>query len=158
MNNKCEFRVEQFNPMRVACCRIESESPEPKAFSALAEWAKSQGLPITKETRFFGFNDPCPEPGQMIYTYEAWMTVGDEGNETELVKFKQHPGGHYAVLKTGLPQIGHAWDRLGRSVKASSYRIVSGPALEEALTAPMETAFDDAVMDLFLPIEEALVD
>ena len=56
---------------------------------------------------------------------------------------------------TPLREIGEAWDQLVEAVNAGKYEFDSGPALEEALTNPIDTPFDKTEMKLYLPIKLA---
>lgn len=152
MNVSKELQIEEMDSIRVARVSVECENPEVAAFKALAEWVSRNEPEPLKNVRFFGFNDPCPEPGQAVYRYEAWMTVSDKARQEGDVGVMLHPARKYAVLTTPLSEIGESWDRLVEVVKASEYDIDSGPALEEALGNPLETPFDKAVMKLYLPV------
>lgn len=148
------LEIEEISTMRVARVTAEGESPEIGAFQALFDWSREHKNSVPERVRFFGFNDPCPEPGQTVYKYEAWMTVNDDAVGSETVTMNTHRGGRYAVLVTPLGEIEQAWERLVGMVRESSYRIGQGPALEEALSNPVETSFAQAVMKLYLPISE----
>ncbi|MBU0983452.1 MAG: GyrI-like domain-containing protein [candidate division Zixibacteria bacterium] len=152
MNATKDVQVEAMDSMRVARVTVTSENPETRAFQALVDWARKCEPGPPGRVRFFGFNDPCPKPGQKVYEYEAWMTVSDTAREEDDVSIVTHPGRTYAVLTTPLRDIGKAWSRLSRAVKESEYEYDSGPALEEPLTDPIRTPFDAAVMKLYLPI------
>jgi DNA gyrase inhibitor GyrI len=75
----------------------------------------------TSFPRFFGFGEPLPVGDDLVYVFEAWMTVaGDEtlaGDEAlagdETVGVQRVPGGLYAVT-TVTPEAnaeGAAWER-----------------------------------------------
>jgi len=153
MSRSKGLQIEEMDSMRIARVCIESENPEIAAFKALADWAKKNEPEALDNKRFFGFNDPCPEPGQTIYKYEAWMTVSNKARGTKNISVIKHQGRKYAVTTTPLKEIGEAWDRLCEAVKASDYDFDSGPALEEALSNPLDTPFDKATMKLYLPIK-----
>lgn len=139
--------------MRVARVAVESENPEIAAFKALADWARKNVPGALKKTRFFGFNDPCPEPGQTVYRYEAWMSIDEQTGGTDDVSVIVHPGGKYAVVTTSLAEISDVWHWLDRAVKENGYEYGTGPALEEMLTDPIDTPFDRAVVKLYLPVK-----
>ncbi len=152
MQNSKTLQIEEMEPMRIARVVVECEGPEIAAFQALADWAQKNEPAPPPRTRFFGFNEPCPEPGQTVYAYEAWMTVSKDARGDGEVSVRVHPGGRYAVTTTPLPEIGAAWHRLASAVKAGGYEYGSGPALEEALANPIETPFDKAEIKLYFPI------
>jgi len=149
------LQIEEMDAMRVARVIAKCENPEITAFKALVYWAERNEPEPSNSVRFFGFNDPCPEPGQTVYEYEAWMTVSEKVHGEGDVSIIMHPGRRYAVTVTPLREIGKAWARLCIAVKASKYKIDSGPALEEALMNPTKTSFDKAKMKLYLPIKKA---
>ena len=155
MKTPMALQIEKMESLRVARVSIECENPEIAAFKALTDWAKKNEPEPLNNARFFGFNDPCPKPGQKIYEYEAWMTVSEKASEDGDVSIVVHPGRTYAVMFTPLRKIGEAWHQLSSAVKASSYEYESGPALEEALKNPTTTTFDEAEMKLYLPIKKA---
>jgi DNA gyrase inhibitor GyrI len=149
------LQIEEMDSMRIARIIVECESPEITAFKALVDWAKKNEPEPLDSVRFFGFNDPCPVPGQTVYKYEAWMTVSDKACGEGDVSIIVHPRRRYAVMLAPLREIGGAWARLGEAVRASNYKFDSGPALEEALTNPISTPFNKAEMRLYLPIRRA---
>lgn len=149
------LQIEETGSMRIARVSVKCENPEIAAFNALVDWAEKNEPEPLNCVRFFGFNDPCPEQGQTVYRYEAWMTVSDNAGGEGDVSVMVHPGGEYAVMTTPLREIREAWERLGKAVKASEYEIGSGPALEEALMNPIDTPFNKAKMKLYLPIRRA---
>ncbi len=154
MNSSKGLQIEEMDSMRVARVAIECENPEIAAFRALIEWATRNEPEPPDRVRFFGFNDPCPAPGQTVYEYEAWMTVSEKAREQDRVSIVVHPGQTYAVISTPLLEIGEAWVRLGEAVKNSEYEFGSGPALEEAMTHPLSTPFEKAQMKLYLPVQK----
>jgi len=118
------LQIEEMDSMRIARVIIECENPEIAAFKALVDWAERNEPEPSNSVRFFGFNDPCPEPGQTVYKYEAWMTVSKKARGEGDVNIMVHPGGKYAVMITPLREIGQAWDRLGKAVNTKvSYSI-----------------------------------
>ncbi|HYG60262.1 MAG TPA: effector binding domain-containing protein, partial [Symbiobacteriaceae bacterium] len=103
-------------------------------------------------TRYFGFNNPSPSPGQAEYGYEEWVTVPDSAQPSGPVAIKQFAGGLYAVVTTYLYEIGERWQKLVRWVQESAaYELDERQCLEETVnTATMHS--DNAQLDLFLPI------
>jgi DNA gyrase inhibitor GyrI len=132
---------------------VNSDNPEIKAYKKIIEWGKRNNAPITDNTRLFGFNDPCPEPGQTVNEYEAWMSVDSNVTGSEDIEVFDFSGGTYAVKETKLTQIGNAWSSLSLAVKNSDYRCRHAPALEEPVTNPLETPFQSANIILYLPVE-----
>jgi DNA gyrase inhibitor GyrI len=152
MPKHASSRIEKLEPMRVARIVVKSQEPEIKAYRELIDWGRNNDPDFPENTRFFGFNDPCPKPGQTIYKYEAWMTVSDDTRGRDNINIKQHQGGRYAVTDTPLRDVGKAWDDLAEWAKVSGYGFGVGPALEEALTNPVTTPFGKAILRLYLPI------
>ena len=152
MNQSPKITVEELAPMRIARVSIEDENPEIKAFSTLIKWAEKNAPEALEKPRFFGFNDPCPEEGQKIYKYEAWMTVGDDARAEDNVTIETYKGGKYAVRVTPLSDIVEIWHGFEAVVKAAGYEVGKGPGLEEPLTHPVRTPFDKARMKLYFPI------
>ncbi|MCP4706775.1 MAG: GyrI-like domain-containing protein [candidate division Zixibacteria bacterium] len=155
METSAPLQIEKMESLRIARVSVMSESPEIAAFKALIDWAKKNEPEPLNSVRLFGFNDPCPEPGQKVYEYEAWMTVSENARKEGDVSIIDHPGGTYAVIFTPLIKIGEAWLQLYNAVKKSDYKYGAGPALEEALTDPINTPFDKAEMKLYFPIIKA---
>jgi hypothetical protein len=74
--DKLDVRIVHLETMRVASAVGFGANPEEQAWNKILAFAKAKGLPEKpEETRFFGFNNPDPSPGNPNYGYEQWMTV-----------------------------------------------------------------------------------
>jgi len=140
-------------PMRVAAALGFSESPEGDAHTALAKWAKAQGL-LGKVYRTFGFNNPDPSPGSPKYGYELWITVGPEVEASGEIEIKNFSGGLYAVTRCqGIETIGAVWKNLVAWREASTYKCGHHQWLEEGIfPLGADLPPDKYVLDLYLPI------
>jgi DNA gyrase inhibitor GyrI len=147
------IRIVEMPPMRVACYRAESESPELDALKKLRTWAEQKGF-IGPNTRTFGFDNPGPSNERAEYGYEVWMTVGKDAKDSSDVRIKEIAGGIYAVTRTDLPHIGETWKRLVKWCKAESYPFAEGQCLEEHLSHPVDVDDGPVMLDLYLPIEK----
>lgn len=100
-------------------------------------------------------HNPSPSPGSPNYGYEQWLVLDPEADveASEDVTLKSFEGGLYAVTRCKLPQIGETWRQLVSWRETSAYTSGHHQWLEEALS-PVGTAFDDMVMDIYLPLAE----
>lgn len=146
-----KVRVVRLEPLHVAVGYGFGASPEEQAWQKLLDWAKRKGLlENVKAQRFFGFNNPDPSPGSPNYGYEQWMTVGPDVQPEGEIKFKEFPGGLYAVMHCeGIPNP-DIWRQLVLWCEHSRYRFAHHQWLEECLN-PLDPP-DKLVFDLFLPI------
>ena len=85
-------------PLRVACFRAISETPEDDAAAFLRRWADGAGL--HERPRSFGFDvDVPPElAADGLRGYELWYAVGGDVSATAPVVMREFPGGDYATL------------------------------------------------------------
>ena len=147
-----DVRIVRLDPMRVAVSHGFGPSPEGIAWDKLRGWIKATGLK-PEEHRFFGFNNPDPSPGSPNYGYEQWIAVGTDVQPEGDITIKAFGGGLYAVTRCKLPQIGEAWKQLVAWRDDSQYKGGHHQWLEECIS-PIDTSFDDLVMDIYLPIAE----
>jgi DNA gyrase inhibitor GyrI len=124
-----DVRVVEFEPTRVVTCRRVGEQAADSALETLIGWASERGLlarmrPGTGPPRFFGFGEPLPVGDDLVYAFEAWVTVASDETLTdetvagdvagdEAMGVQQVPGGLYAVT-TVTPEAfaeGAAWER-----------------------------------------------
>jgi DNA gyrase inhibitor GyrI len=150
-----DVRIVRLEPSRVVAAYAYGSSPEMHAWESLLSWAKSKGLlnaPILP--RFFGFNNPVPDPGSPNYGYEQWMTVAPDVTGNGDVQAKEFSGGLYAVTRCRLSEIRETWKRLTEWNEEGPYRLAHHQWLEECLTPPMPVTGTerDLVYDLYLPI------
>ena len=85
-------------PMRVACFRALSRTPEDDAVKVLRQWAAGAGLRETP--RSFGFDVPVsPEQAEAgLRGYELWYAVPAHVAAAPPVAIRDFPGGHYAAM------------------------------------------------------------
>jgi len=140
--------------MRVASAYGFGASPEVMAWDKLLQWARANQLLESVGVRFFGFNNPNPSPGSPNYGYEQWMTVDADAKVTGDIKILDFEGGLYAITRCKLPQIGGTWQALFEWSENNEYAHAHHQWLEESIT-PVGTAFDDVIMDIYLPIAES---
>ena len=148
-----DVRLVRLAPMRVASVHAYGASPEAMAWEKLKAWATPRGLfDNATRGRVFGFNNPGPSLGSPNYGYEFWLAVepgvGVDGEATE----KTFEGGLYAV--TGCPLVGEVipqvWQRLGKWLETSGYRLGRHQWLEEHIGAVDPP--DGATLDLYMPL------
>ena len=118
-----EMRIVEFpETMRVAYYQYIGKNPEDKAMGNIVDWARKNNLlKGDKLPSFFGFNNPNPAGGSLVYGFEGWVTIGDADVESDgLVGIKTVPGGKYAVVRTK----GVEWKRFdpdGNWMKENGY-------------------------------------
>lgn len=147
-----DLRIRELLPMTVASYRAESASPEPDAWAVMERWVEQEGLHRLPTTRYFGFNNPSPRPGNPVYGYEVWVLLPEGVTPPEPIQLKSFPGGLYAVTNTALSEIGERWERLVKWAQSSDrYALVHGQCLEES-TTPYGTPMQELQLDLMLPV------
>ncbi len=150
---KLDVRIMRLEPSRVVAAYAFGSSPEIYAWESLLSWAKSKGLlNVPTLPRFFGFNNPLPDPGSPNYGYEQWMTVAPDVTANGEVQAKEFSGGLYAVTRCRLSEIRETWKRLTEWNEEGPYRLAHHQWLEECLTPPVIGTERDLVYDLYLPI------
>lgn len=148
--SEIEVRIVELAPMRVASAHSFGKEPEVIAWEKILTWMKSRGL-NRDDVRMFGFNNPDPAPGSPNYGYEQWVTVGPDVTSEGEITVKAFGGGHYAVTRCTLPHIGEAWKQLAAWRENSHYQCGHTQWLEEMISPP-GTPFEEAVLDIYLPI------
>jgi DNA gyrase inhibitor GyrI len=170
-----DVRIVRLEPSRVVAAYAFGSTPEICAWESLLSWAVSKGLLNVSNAanatnapnaptvpRFFGFNNPVPDPGSPNYGYEQWMTVAPdvtanltaEVTANSEVQAKEFSGGLYAVTRCRLSEIRETWKRLTEWNEEGPYRLAHHQWLEECLTPPVPVigTEPDLVYDLYLPI------
>ena len=93
-----EITLETLPPMRVACLRVISPSPEQDGRDALDQWiaANAPG----NSSRKFGFDiEVSPDQAKEgLRGYEVWETIPDSIQALGGVTIRDFPGGFYAVM------------------------------------------------------------
>jgi DNA gyrase inhibitor GyrI len=85
-------------PMRVACFRAISRTPEDDALKVLTQWAAGAGMRETP--RSFGFDVPVsPEQADAgLRGYELWFVVPERVVAAPPVDIRDFPGGRFAAM------------------------------------------------------------
>lgn len=150
-----EVRLEHLQPMRVACFRALSESPESDAWEKLRNWAEPKALLDDPQNHpVFGFNNPNPSPSRKEYGYEFWIRLQPEARPESEVEMQDFPGGLYAVTSRNLcgdPPLPETWRKLWDWVRASTHKWRRTHELERVRNPQAPEA--DLVLDLYLPID-----
>ncbi len=155
-------RVVRLEPMRVACARAVSASPERDAWEKLLTWAEPRGL-LQDPARYpvFGFNNPNPSPGREEYGYEFWIGVKPGAEAEGGVEVRDFPGGLYAVTTCRLVgdpagSVPAVWRSLWDWAQSHErYRWRNTHELEQCRNPQADEK--DLELDLYLPIEERAV-
>jgi len=153
--NDLEVQMINLEAMHVVVATGYGTDPENEAWSEILEFATDHDLdPWDQTHRFFGFNDPDPEPIDSDYGYEQWMTVSTEVEVVPPLKTRDVDGGRYAMVRIhGLDTIGDSWRYLADWCKEHGYQIDTDrdPCLEELLT-PVEYSPTQWDMNLYLAV------
>ena len=98
-----DVRIERLSPMRVACYRKISNSPELEAAAFLQAWLSAQG--VTGPVRQFGFDTEVTqdESNAGLRGYDVWLTVPASVAASPEVTLQDFEGGAYAVMKIDNP-------------------------------------------------------
>lgn len=146
-------RIIELKPMTVACYCHQSASPENDATAVLHRWAKAQGYIDQASTRWFGFNNPSPTPGQAVYGYEVWVTLPEEVQPPAPIEAKRFGGGLYAVIPAFMDEIPERWQKLVQWLKDNTHQYESaGHQWLEETISPGLKADENAQLDLYMPI------
>lgn len=150
-----DVRIIELKPMKVAWYRAESESPEQEAWEIMLEWAEKNGIKDLPITRFFGFDNPPPTPGQSVYGYEVWVTIHKDIEPSEKIQIKDFQGGLYAVTNTSYKDfdIQEKWQMLFKWVEQSEFEYEERACLEETISISQYEQ-GNIQLDLFLPIRK----
>lgn len=93
-----EVAIVDLPPLRVACFRAISRTPEDDAVKVLTQWAAEAGL--VGRPRSFGF-DVAVSPAQAeagLRGYELWYVVPPAVWPSPPVTIREFPGGHFAAM------------------------------------------------------------
>ena len=102
--NNGEISIEELPSMLVASCFTTSRSPETEVIKYMESWIKSHGLDYSK-LRKFGFDIPVSEEQRKygLRSYEFWVSVPDDIENTEGVKIRYINSSKYAKLRIKNP-------------------------------------------------------
>lgn len=148
-----KVRIVELEPARMASAWGYGTRPEEDAWKKLATWMRSTGLEAAGR-RFFGFDNPCPTPGQVRYGYEGWVTVGEDVPPSGDVRLDDFDGGRYAVIRCKLNELADAWKYLFQWRRENGVEPAFHRALEERLSPPIDGSAGESFFDLYLPIGE----
>ena len=137
-NHYGKVQVKEMGPMRVACHKAVSATPEEDSIRQMNEWLAGKKLvgPIRK----FGFDVEVKSEQKKagLRGYEVWAVVPANVESSESFTIKDFAGGLYAVMRITDPftdpfeVIPAGWKRLVEWAKASDeYNIDENPCLEE---------------------------
>lgn len=148
-------RIVRLEPLRVICFNGFGPNPEELAWNKLKAWATARGI---AGKRFFGYNNPNPDPGSPNYGYDVWMTVDEAVQADGEGRIIDFPGGLYAVLRCEAKDPGSdipaAWQQLVAWEEQSPYRHGKHQWLEESFEMLANNAQEGFILDLYLPIVE----
>lgn len=148
-------RTIKINPCTVAYYRCVSTSPEQDAWAVMRAWIKKNGLDLSPNVRYFGFNNPSPEQGNPEYGYEVWVTLSSTISADGVISVKQFDGGVYAVVTAnGIPEIGDMWGRLHEWVTSKGYSRGNHQWLEEHIVVDESSWSENMQIDLMYPISK----
>lgn len=119
-----EVSLTTLPPLRVACFRAVSLTPEDDALAVLRQWAEGMGL--SERPRSFGFDvEVSPEEAAIGHRgYELWLVVGPHISAALPITIRDFPGGDYAAMTIHDPfsdpfaHIPAGWERLEQWVAA----------------------------------------
>ncbi len=153
--SELEVRIVEMEPMRVACSHGFGTNPEGQAGDKMLAFMELKGLKY-EDVRWFGFNNPSPQPGSPNYGYDVWVTVPPDVEGEGEITIQEIPTRLYAVTRfKNLENIGKVWRQLVLWFEDSSYKKPPHwhQCLENLLTPP-GTPPEEFVFDLYLPIAE----
>jgi len=149
-------RIKELKPMRVACYRAASATPENDSIEHMKKWLAKQEFGGKSRVRRFGFDaEVTPEQQTKgLRGYEVWMSVPGDVKSSGGVTVKDFAGGIYAVMRIDDPftnpfeVIPGGWNRLVGWVKTSDeYGFGKHQYLEEHVEGK-----GGACLDIHLPV------
>ncbi len=153
--NDLEVKLVDLDSMHVVVATGYGAEPELQAWGSILDFARDQRMdPWDQSHRFFGFNNPDPEPANAEYGYEQWMTIPTGVEAAAPLETKDVPGGRYASIQIhNLETIGESWRSLADWCDAHGYEIdrTREICLEELLT-PIDEPPTEWDMKLYLAV------
>ena len=152
-----EVKVKTIEPMRVAFVRHVGPYHEVGAtWDKLCAWAGPRGL-FGPHTVMLGVchDDPEVTPADKI-RYDACLSVNASVQGEGEVGIQEIEGGEYAVATHHGPyeKLSESWGQLcGQWLPSSGYEPRSAPGFELYRNSPHNTAPEDLVTDLHLPLQ-----
>lgn len=150
-------RLQSLRPLRVACYRVISKSPEDDAFKYMDGWISELPVKPGRKIRKFGFDVPVQEDLQEkgFRGYEVWYAVPSHVEKSVEVTMRDFEGGLYAVMRIHEPftepfkVIPEGWSRLMKWVSEShTHELGQHQALEELLPVHGRTE-----LNLYIPVK-----
>ncbi|WP_243546759.1 AraC family transcriptional regulator [Pseudodesulfovibrio tunisiensis] len=152
-----EVRIEEIPAFDVAFVRHIGPYEEcEKAWNVLCGWAGPKGL-LTPDTKVLGicYDDPQVTPPEKI-RYDACMTIhGDVQTEGE-IGTQTIPAGEYAITvhKGPYSELHATYAKLfGQWLVKNDLSFADTPCYELYLNDPQQTAPDDLVTEIYLPLK-----
>jgi AraC family transcriptional regulator len=152
-----KITVKELPEMRVASVRHTGPYAQCKgAWDALCMWAGPRGL-IGPRTRFFGISHDDPEvtPPDKI-RYDACLTIEGDIKPERGITLQTIGGGRYVTVthKGPYEKLSDTYAVIcGQWAPQSGHELRAAPCLEEYLNSPDETAPEDLLTDVYVPIE-----
>ena len=151
-----DVRIDSVPLMRVAFMRhVGPYSEVGQTWGKFMSWAWPKGL-VGRETKVLGLvhDDPEVTPSDRV-RYDACIVVGSGFEPQGEVGVQELGGGKYAISTHRGPYEGLAdtYARLcGQWLPAAGYELRSAPAFELYRNSPQDTARDDLLTDIYLPV------
>ena len=149
--------VKQMEPTKVAFIRhIGPYMEVGETWGKLCAWAGRNGL-FGPNTRCFGlsYDDPAVTPPEKL-RYDACISVDDSVDPQGDIGIQTIGGGEYAVTTHRGPYENFAdtyATLCGQWLPTSGKEIRSDPAIEWYKNSPQDTAPQDLITDIYLPVE-----
>ena len=150
-------QIKKIEPMRVAFMRHIGPYQECGAvWEKFCAWAGAQGL-FGADAQFIGMSHDDPEvtPPEKI-RYDACVTVDKDFKAEGDVGVQEIPGGEYAVITHFGPyeKMNETYAKImGEWLPRSGREARSTPCFEVYLNAPENTAPEDLITDIYIPLE-----
>ena len=149
--------IETVAPMRVAFARhVGPYNQCGLAWDKISEYLGKEGY-LGPGCRFFGvpYDDPASVPAEQL-RYDACITVGPDFKPAEGIGVMEIAGGTYARVTHQGP-----WQRfsetygwlMGQWLPRNAQRLRDVPCFEEYLNSPENTAPEDLLTDIRVPID-----
>lgn len=156
-------RIVNLPKMLLACIRAESATPENDCWTVMNKLIVENSLHEKYGFRHFGFNNPSPQAGSLVYGYEMWVVIPENLKVPEPFYRKEFPGGLFASVTTQMTEIGEQWAQLSEWVKnnekfeldwnSDADRICLEECIDYISFNSPETDENDKQLDLLTPIK-----
>lgn len=127
-----------------------------KAWERLCAWAGPAGI-FNETTRFYGvyYDDPRETPAEKLRS-EACLTIAAECDAPAEIKFKDFPGGRYAVTTHlgSYEKLGESWLKFYTEwLPQSGEDHAESPCYEQYMNDPKTTKPEHLVTLLLMPLK-----